>query len=123
MEYKGVIIRESLTDVSVFQKVRIVKTDVESITPRHKTPWVKQWTLYTVEVEEEKAKEIASILSKNIDTSHDHPWYADFKNDKFHYIIYPNKIFKVDLSNPVLFNDAQEYGITLGIPKYQVDFS
>ncbi len=52
MNYKGVIIEESLQDTSVLDNVRILKTKVEPITPKHKTPWLKQWTLHTVEIPE-----------------------------------------------------------------------
>ena len=31
--------------------------------------------------------------------------------------------FKVDLQNPILYKDAKEYGISKGIPEYQVDFA
>lgn len=38
MDYKGIIIEESLEDKSVLDEVKIVDTKVEPITPRHKTP-------------------------------------------------------------------------------------
>jgi len=74
-------------------------------------------------VPEEKADKLAQTISKSLDIKHKHSWYADFKNEIFHYIIFPNKIFKVDLKNPVLYKDAREYGISIGIPEYQVDFA
>jgi len=43
-------------------------------------------------------------------------------NDKWHYIVYSDKIFKVDRQNPILYKDAKQYGLSLGIPPYQVDF-
>lgn len=122
MNYKGVIIEESLGDKSVLSKVKIVETKVEPITPRHKTPWLKQWTLHVVEIPEEKGDEIAQDISESLDKEHP-SWYADYKNDKYHFIIYAGKVFKVDLQNPVLYKDAKEYGISIGIPKYQVDFA
>ena len=123
MNYKGVIIEESLQDTSVLKKVRVLKTKVESITPKHKTPWLKQWTLHTVEVPEEKAEDVAEKISKSLDYSHNSSWYADYKNDKYHFIIYSGKTFKVDLANPILYEDAKRYGISIGIPQYQVDFA
>lgn len=123
MNYRGVVIEESLQDISVLKSIKILSTKVEPITPRHKTPWVLQWTLRTVEVPEEKADEIAQTISKSLDTKHEHSWYADFKNEKHHYIIFPNKIFKVDLKNPKLYKNAREYGISIGIPQYQVAFA
>lgn len=122
MNYKGVIIEESLGNKSVLSKVKIIETKIEPITPAHKTPWLKQWTLHTVEIPEEGAEQIAQEISKSFDSEHP-DWYADYKNDKSHFIIYAGKVFKVDLQNPVLYKDAKEYGISIGIPEHQVDFA
>jgi hypothetical protein len=121
MNYKGVIIEESLDNKSVLSKVKILETKVEKITPKHKTPWILQWTLDTVEISEENADNIATEISNSLDKQHQ--WYADYKNENYHYIIYRNKIFKVDLKNPVPYDDAREYGISIGIPEYQVNFA
>jgi|SRR3989344_8394865 len=121
MDYKGVIIEESLENADILNDVRILSTKVEDVTEGHKTPWIKQWTLHTVEVADEKAEEIAERLSADLEKAHS--WYADFKNDKYHFIIYRGKIFKVDLQNPILYRDAKQYGISFGIPEYQVDFA
>ncbi|MBI4029537.1 MAG: hypothetical protein HY376_04200 [Candidatus Blackburnbacteria bacterium] len=122
MNYKGVIIEESLDNASLLKVVITVDTKVEPVTPEHKTPWLKQWTLHTVEIPEEKAGEIAEKISKSFDKEHP-DWYADYKNDKYHYIIYTGRIFKVDLANPILYKDAKEYGLSIGIPEYQIDFA
>jgi len=119
MDYKGVIIEESLSDKSVLGKVKIIEIKVEPITPEHKTSWLKQWTLHTVEIPEEKSDEIAMDISKSLDNEHT-SWYADYKNEKYHYIIYSGKVFKVDLQNPVLYKTAKEYGLSIGIPEYQL---
>lgn len=120
MNYTGVIIEESLQNISILQEVKILRTTIEQVTSKHKTPWVKQWTLHRVEVQEDKGDVIAKKLSKDLDRIHS--WYADFKNDKFHLIIFKDKIFKVDLSNPFLYKNAKQYGISLGIPEYQINF-
>lgn len=121
MNYVGVIIEESFGDKSVLAKVKIIDAKVELITPEHKTPWLKQWTLHTVEIPEEDGERIAQEISESFDPKHP-DWYADYKNEKYHFIIYSGKVFKVDLQNPVLYKDAKEYGISIGIPEYQVDF-
>ena len=121
MNYKGVIIEESLEKADVLKDVVVIETKVESVTEEHKTPWIKQWTLHTVEILEEKADQVAEKLSADLDKEHE--WYADYKNDQYHYIIYRGKVFKVDLKNPVLYKDAKQYGISIGIPEYQVDFA
>lgn len=123
MNYKGVIIEESLKDKSVLGKVKILSTKTEKVTPEHKTPWIKQWTLHTVEVPEEKAEKTAQELSSVLDYSHDSSWYADFKNDQFAYIVFRDKFFKIRLNDAEGFKKAKQYGISLGIPDYQVDFA
>ena len=121
MNYEGVIIEESLEDKSVLSEVKIVKTKTEVVSEKHKTPWVNQWTKHTVRISGEKAKIIAEKISKSLDSKHH--WYADYKNDKFHYIIFRNKIFFVHRNNKKEYEEATRYGIFLGIPYYQVDFS
>lgn len=121
--FKGVIIEESLADKSVLSKIKIEKTRIEQVTKKHKTPWLKHWTLHTVEVAGEEAYVIAQEISRSFDYSHKSAWYADFKSDKYHYIIYKDKIFKIDRGKPEEYRAATDYGISLGIPDYQVDFS
>ena len=121
VDYNGVIIEESLGDKDVLGKIKIIRTTVEDVIEKHKTPWVQRWTLHAVEVAEGQVDEIAEELSKALDSKH--PWYADFKNDAIHYIIFRNKIFKVDRSKPEQYDDVIKHGVAFGIPDYQLDFS
>lgn len=124
MSYKGVIIEESLENSGVLKEVEILDTKVEPITEKHQTPHLKQWTLHTVEVLESEAEKIAQELSRSLrgGTPHD-SWYADFKSDSTHFIIFRNKVFKIDRSSKEQYDEATKYGLTLGIPDYQLDFS
>lgn len=99
-----------------------METKVEQVTKRHKTPWLKQWTLCAVEIAEDKAEDYAEKVRKSLETKHS-AWHADYKNEKWHYIIFPDKIFKIDLNSPLLYKEARRYGISLGIPEYQVEFA
>ncbi len=119
--YIWVVIEESLEDTSIIDKLNIIETKVVPVTERHKTPWVKQWTLHTVEISKEQADIIAEELKNWLDSKHN--WYADFKNDDFHYIIFSDKIFKIDRYSFDEYNEATKYWISLWIPDYQVDFS
>lgn len=119
--FRGVIIEESLGNKSVLKRIKIIKTKIEKVTAKHQTPWLKQWTLHTVEIPEKNAGKIAKELSKSLETEHN--WYADFKNDSIHYIIFRNKVFKVDRSKKEEYYEVTKYGISLGIPDYQLDFS
>ena len=88
--YRGVIIEESLADKKVLGQVKITSTRVSVVTPKHATPWLKKWTLHTVEIEAKKAGEMARELSKSLDSSHS-SWYADFHNEDDHPIIIQQK--------------------------------
>ena len=120
MDYEGVIIEESLKDKGVLKLVEVVTTKVEPVTKEHKTPWLKQWTLHTVKISESNIDKVAEVISKSLEPNY---WYADFKNSERHYIIFPNKVFKVDRSEPKQYEQVTEYGLSLGIPDYQLDFS
>lgn len=106
----------------LLKQIKILSTKIEPVVEKHKTPWISQLTLHKVEIEANKAEDFANVLSHEIETSHS-PWYIDYKNDKRHFIIYPNKVFKIDLLDGDAYKKAKEYGISLGIPEYQVDFT
>lgn len=120
MNYKGVIIEESLKDKDILKRVKILITKVETVTEKHKTPWLKQWTMHTVEIPENEAETLAEEIRKALESEHN--WYADFKNETVHFIIFKNKVFKVDRTSKEQYDEAKEYGISLGIPPHQVDF-
>jgi len=121
MNYKGVIIEESLESKDILKEVKILETKVEEVVEEHKTPWIKQWTLHTVEIPENQVASVAEKISKALDSKHD--WYADFKNDTHHYIIFRDKVFYIDQKSKEQYDEAKRYGISLGIPEYQVDFA
>lgn len=119
MNYTGIIIAESLQDTAVLDKMMIVNTQIEPVTVKHQTPWLKQWTLHTVEISEAQADDIAQKLTHSLDKNN---WYVDYKNDRFHYIIYSSKIFKVDRNSKEMYEEAKNYGRSIGIPEHQLDF-
>jgi hypothetical protein len=119
--YKGVIIEESLEAKEVLSRVRIVSTKVERVTGRHGTPWLKQWTLHTVEMPYGEADTITKMISNSFER--DHAWYADFKNNTRHYVIFRSKIFRIDRKSKEQYDEAKRYGLSLGIPEHQLDFA
>ncbi len=119
-KYKGVIIEESLENKDILKKVKIVSTKIEEVTDEHQTPWLSQWTLHTIEIEPEKVDEIARQISKNLEREHD--WYADFNDGENFYVIFRDKIFTYKKGDKEGKQKAVDYGLSLGIPDYQLDF-
>ncbi|MBI4281688.1 hypothetical protein HY625_02570 [Candidatus Uhrbacteria bacterium] len=122
MNYKGTIIEESLADKTILERAHILSTKVERVVKEHQTPWLSQWTLHAVEILDEYAQEYAREISHALDYSHGSAWYADFKNDTHHYIIFQNKVFFIDRTSASQYDEAKQYGLSLGIPEHQVDF-
>lgn len=122
MNFVGVIIEESLQDKSILKKVKILKTEIENVTEEHQTPWLTQWTLHTVEIPDHQIETVVEMVRIALEKGH-HSWYADFKNNFTHYIIFPKKIFRVNRKKVEEYENVTSYGISVGIPAYQVDFS
>lgn len=120
--FKGVIIEESLEDKTVLQRFPILKAEVEQVMERFGTPWLSQWTLHTIDIPDEQIALFAGEVQKALDGTH-HNWYADFKNEKTHYIIFKQRVFVIDRTKYAEYQEAQEYGASLGIPSHQVAFT
>ncbi len=77
--------------------------------------------MHIVEIAEDKIESIVPLLSKSIDGSRKNGgWYTDLKSDDWHYIIFSGKVFKVDRSSDEQYEQAKEYGMSIGIPEYQL---
>ncbi len=122
-DYKGTIIEESLADKGVLRKVSITGTRVSEVTKEHKTPWLDRWTLHTVVVPADSAAMVAEEVSRALDRDHGGSWYVDFRNSRWHYIVFLDKVFRVDVSSRDQYEEARKHGRALGIPEYQLDFT
>lgn len=120
--YTGVIIEESLENEDILKKIKIVSTEIEQVTENFKTPWLTQWTLDTVEIPESEIEAVAQEVQSAIDSVHNTSWYVDFKNDSTHYIIFKNRIFVIDRTKREQYQEASDYGVSLGVPAHQVNF-
>ncbi|PIN92990.1 hypothetical protein COU61_01120 [Candidatus Pacearchaeota archaeon CG10_big_fil_rev_8_21_14_0_10_35_13] len=108
-EYKGTIIEESLEDNRVLNKLDIRKLRVT----KERNP-ADRWHLFSVFVTK---KEIIKF-SKKIKQG----WYMHFWKRREVIVIFKNKRFEFDYDNKESWKPAIEYGISLGIPKKQLDF-
>lgn len=97
-------------------------TKIERVSECTKTPWLKVWTLHTVEIDAAIAEDVAQKISDSIDRKHAHAWYADFRNDRTHYIIFRGKIFVINIHDQSQYYGAKRYGLNLAIPVSQMPF-
>ena len=120
MNYRGIIIEESLSNSDIIKELELINQEIEKVVEAHETPWLEQWTCDEVEIPEDKIDEIADRLSKAIDTEHIGNWYCDFKNDDWHYVVFSDKVFKLDRKNKDDYKKMQEYAKGIGLPEHQL---
>lgn len=109
-KYKGTIVQESLIDDRQLNDFEIIKFRVtEDDNPEDR------WHLFTVNATEEDMKKLSSNLRPN-------KWYAHFWNADDVIAVFPNKTFNFSLSDKQTWEDAKEYGKSLGIPEEQLSF-
>lgn len=117
----GTIVVESLKDKTILDHVKIIATEIERVTENFQTPWLSQWTLRTVEIENGRVESFARALSQAIETEHAN-WFADFNNETTHYIVFPEKVFIVNRKDPSGYAAPRAYGLSRGIPEHQLGF-
>lgn len=98
MKYSGCIIEESLKDKSILDEFDIVEAREDS---------------YIVETDESKVEEMVLKLQNAMVS--EKGWYCDLKNYDYHYIIYNDKIFKVNRDFGEQYEGAKAYGLKRGI--------
>lgn len=101
--YSGCLIEESLKDKSILDEFNIVETNIDD------------GISYIVEIDESKIEKIVPKLQSAMVENAE--WYCDLKCYDYHYIIYNDKIFKVNRDYPEQYEEAKEYGLKRGIPK------
>lgn len=126
MNYRGIIIEESLENPSLVKdlesqgKLSIVKQEVEQVEEAHETPWLEQWTCDDVEISEENIKELTKRFSQSIDMTHIGNWYCDFKNTDIHYVVFRDRIFKINRKSREDYSAMREYALSIGLPEHQL---
>jgi hypothetical protein len=105
----------------VLRDVRIRRTRAFPTTEWHRTPWVAQWTMHVVEIPDERAETVAACLAETIDATRG-AWYAGFKSDATHYVVFSGRIFRVSRAHPEEYEAPRAHGRALGIAERQLDF-
>lgn len=120
MDYIGTIVEESLSNLDILKEIEITDQSIEKVSERDNTPWLDKWTIDTVKIKEDESEELANKLSKIIDTKHCNDWYCDFKNDKYHYVVFKDKVFKLKKGKKTDYETMQEYASKVGLIKEQM---
>ncbi len=115
--FQGLILRESLRSERVLDLLRLDKEtvwqDVQGVEGQPST-----WTALSVSVMPERLRDVLDILEQDLKTE---PvgWYANFSCGGDMFVVFPEKTFDIGKEGK---EPAVRYGLSLGIPKAQLDF-
>jgi len=107
--YKGTIIEESLNDNRIINDLKITGFRIS----KDENP-ADRWHLYTVTVTREDIARVAENIRPK--------WYMHFWKDKDVIAVFEGKKFAFNYDDKSSWTPAVEYGLSIGIPKEQLDF-
>jgi hypothetical protein len=110
--WQGVVIAESLTDLSLFQMVKIVGTSVSKLENEDRT-----LTFHKIEVSDESKDNYIQSATISLKPS----FYTHLCKEGTMIVVFPNKIFSFKENDPNLAK-AREYGLSIGIIAKQMPF-
>ncbi|MEI6296864.1 MAG: hypothetical protein WCO84_04440 [bacterium] len=109
-KYRGTIIEESLSDNRVLNNVEITSLKIsEEENPQDR------WHLYTVSVSREDIEKLSCFIKAG-------KWYMHFWKDREIIAVFKDKVFDFNYDNKDSWKNAVDHGLSLGIPREQLDF-
>lgn len=102
--YKGMIIVESLEDKNLVRKMQILDTKVAD-----------NLTMNTILISKADIDDLVFYIKQG-------PWYAHFWHGNEMIVVFRDKVFKFLKNQPTTWREAIGYGISIGIPRKQLDF-
>lgn len=120
--YTGAVITQSLKPGSELTGVplvvdRLVTFDKSDAAENQPT----RWTMIFFRIDDADAERLASWFADSL-ISEPGVWYADFRNDAEHFVIFPGRIFRYRLDDHDARQQAVDHGRRLGVPEAQLDW-
>jgi hypothetical protein len=109
-DFIGTIVEESLDDNRVLNDVEIIRFRIT----KEENP-AERWHLYKVKVSKEDIEKLSKYIKPG-------KWYMHFWEGTDVVAIFKDKIFEFNYSDKATWEDALNYGRSLGIPEDQLDF-
>ena len=114
----GLLLQESLQDLSVLDRLRIVKTESwDVLNAAEYQPEV--WTAISFEVDDLQAEAVIDALSHALKTP---GWYIDLRQADQVIVVFPEQVFKYKRGDAAGKSAAQDYARASGIPLTQIDW-
>lgn len=78
------------------------------------------WTVLDVQGPDEAADHLASALADALIEGQG--WYADFRVGADHVVVFPGRVFRYTMGDQAGRDEAVAYGMSVGVPAYQLDW-
>lgn len=108
-KYKGIVVEESLEDNRVLNDIEIVDSKISG----EENP-AERWHLYAVLASEKDIAKLSKLIKNG--------YYMHFWKDNHMIVIFKDKRIEFDLTDKTAWQQAVDYGASIGIPKEQLDF-
>ena len=115
----GLILKESLEETSVLDSLRVTRTETWQVS-NAAAYQPNTWTALSFEADERQAGALAAELSRSLKPL---GWYINASTATDVYVIFPNKVFKYRKGDRARREEVKRYGLTVGIPESQLDWS
>ena len=116
---KGLLLKESLNNLSVLDTLRITKTETWNV-QNATADQPSLWTALSFEQDDDLDNLVAEQLSQSIKPK---GWYVNASTDTCVYVIFPKKVFKYPIGDREQGEKAKQFGRLLDIPENQLDWS
>lgn len=120
MNFTGLLLKESLKDLSVLKLVTITKKEVwnaENATDNQPKVWHALW----YEAPNDFANQIAQALAQNLKPHQ--AWYTNFTAAQIVYVIFPGKVIIYSKGDQTSRMEVETYAKSIKIPASQLDWS
>ncbi len=109
-EYHGIIIKESLRDQSILDKMQILGIKKS-----------RSWTLLRVRIRETELGRFVGLIRRNLLAERNLPYYAHFYRDGKLIVVFPERTFRLKPDKNT-WAPVVSYGRSIGIQEEELDF-
>ncbi len=110
--YRGILIEESLIDWRLVNELNILSVKV----CKNPNDSGQLWHLYTILATDTDIKNISEQLKPT-------GYYTHFGSVNEGIVVFPHKIFRMNPKNQKTWQEAINYGVKIGIPVTQMNFT
>ena len=118
MRFTGLLLQESLDDLSVLERLNITKVETWEPGERGK-PAGPVWTATFFEGDESEADETAAMISRAMKDLY---WYANIHLPTDEIVIFAREVFRYVRFDAEARKAPEDYARSLGVPEHQIDW-